>query len=277
MTYPVRNQSESGFYHVICRGVGRQIIFEDDDDRTCFLRLLASGMKHTNTELYAWCLMDNHAHLLIRDEGNHLSELMRLVLGKYARYFNGRHERVGHLFQGRFKSEPIDSEEYLLSVIRYIHQNPAKAGMGTVEGYRWSSYRSYVAGDSLVKTELVLDLLGGRQGFERFHQVDGPDEFEEASDTRAESLIKRSRRLAERVLDGIQLNSVGRLPRAERDRAIALLRQEGLSIRQIERLTGIGRGIVASIHPKDFDDLEVRTAVANRCDGGGRDESQPLP
>ena len=253
MTYPVRNQSESGFYHVICRGVGRQIIFEDDDDRTWFLRLLASGVKHTNTELYAWCLMDNHVHLLLAGTLDTISALMRDVLSMYAIGFNSRYGREGHLFQGRYLSEPIESEGHLLAAVRYIHQNPKKAGMAPMETYRWSSYGEYVYGvppkgaQVLADTSLLLNMFGSIEQFAAFHSAESGDHFLEPDDSKINADGKRALRIAIEELGEEGLLSVKSLPKEKRNEALARLRAQGLSLRQIERLTGVSRSQISRL------------------------------
>lgn len=241
-----RKQGGSGIYHVVARGVSRSIIFEDDTDRSRFLDTLASLSRECGAAVYAWCLMDNHYHILIKQELGSLSDMMKALDSSYALYFNMRHDRVGHLFQGRFKSEPVDTDEYFLTVLRYIHQNPVKAGIAPTCDYKWSSYGEYLAGRGLVDANFALDLLGGREGFEKFHAV--LDVAAACCDA------DRSRRLigendaasvAESALGGISPGSVSGLARPERDEAIRKLRAAHLSIRQIERLTGVSRGIVA--------------------------------
>ena len=253
MTRTPRRVGESSVYHVVSRGVGHSIIFEDDADRNRFLEGLASIVADEGAEIYAWCLMENHYHILVKLEIEKLSAGMKRLGSAYALYFNTRHERDGHLFQGRFKSEPVDSDEYFLTVLRYIHQNPVKAGLSSTCDYPWSSYRAYAGlkgavWPDLVSTRMGLELLGGKRGVLDFHAF--VDYSSHCCD------IGRGRRLvgdgeamavAVAVLEGVSPNAVGGLARSERDAAIRALRAAGLSVRQVERLTGVSRGVVASI------------------------------
>ena len=119
-----RKQSEQGYYHVMLRGAGRQILFEEDRDRHEFLGHLTDAMPVFCIELIAWCLMDNHVHLLVCDPKNQLASFMHAVSTRYALYYNAKSGHVEPVFQGRFKSKPIDTDEYLLQAVRYIHDNP---------------------------------------------------------------------------------------------------------------------------------------------------------
>lgn len=113
-----RAVSEAEIYHVISRGTGRQLIFECDGDRERYLALLGRAARQRQAVLYAWCLMGNHVHVLVRAPLERLSAMMRELNSSYAIWFNAKSGRVGHLFQGRFKSEPVDSDAYLRQNLR---------------------------------------------------------------------------------------------------------------------------------------------------------------
>lgn len=243
-----RKQSEQDLYHVVSRGTGRQLIFEDDDDRRAFLAMMGQALATNGVELYAWCLMGNHVHLLMHGPVDDISNCMKQLCGGYAQHFNGKAGRTGHLFQERFKSEPVEDEAYLLTVVRYIHENPAKAGIAAAWEYPWSSYGEYLGKPGLCNTELVLGMLGGTGGFDRFHReehADGPclDVTSGRSRTRAmPDGVARS--IAEQVLGEGFLDGLKELPVEEREPSLRLLKESGLTVRQIERLTGIGRGTI---------------------------------
>lgn len=148
-------------YHVVERGNNRNRIFLNDSDRWRMLETLAKAKAKYNFLIYAYCLMDNHIHLLVGDNGNDISKLMQSINVSYALYFNRVHNRAGHLFQDRFRSELVEDDRYLLEVSRYIHNNPVRAGIvQKPEQYRWSSYAIYLgkAKDELelVDTSLIL-------------------------------------------------------------------------------------------------------------------------
>lgn len=254
MPRTARRASESGFYHVMARGASRQLVFEDDADRRAFLALLSKGCGDCGVSLLAYVLMDNHFHLLVEGSLETLSSCMKSVTGTYASQFNGRHGRCGHLFQGRFKSEPIDDDKYLLSVVRYIHKNPEIAGLGAASEWPWSSYREYVGETSLIDPKLVLGMLGGVEGFVEFHALPcvgrEPADFDER-ETGGRLSDEEALRVACDLLGGVSPGSLSGLARGERDEALAKLRGAGLGVRQIQRLTGISLGSISKARPME--------------------------
>jgi REP element-mobilizing transposase RayT len=143
MSRPLRIEFPDALYHVTSRGDRREDIFEDDRDRQTFLETLEQVITQFNWTCYAWCLMDNHYHLLIQTPDGNLSKGMRQLNGVYTQASNRRHGRVGHLFQGRFKAILVDSDAYLLELARYVVLNPVRAGMvKKPDGWAWSSYRA---------------------------------------------------------------------------------------------------------------------------------------
>lgn len=157
MPREARKISYSGFYHVMIRGVNKEVIFKDDRDRRNFLHLLKYYKIKLNCIVHAYCLMDNHVHILIEDKNSKLGELMRNVTSVYAGEFNKKYKRVGHLFQERFKSQNIENDYYLLRLVRYIHRNPEKAGICKVEKYKWSSYTEYLYGEKIIERKVILN------------------------------------------------------------------------------------------------------------------------
>lgn len=156
MPRTARKISKTGFYHIIIRGVNKTEIFVDDEDRKTFLHLLKYYSIGLNCKVYAYCLMDNHVHLLIEDKELKIGELMKNITCVYAGEFNKKYGRVGHLFQDRFKSQNIENQTYLLRLIRYIHRNPEKAGICKTENYRWSSYSEVIYGSKIIDRDFIL-------------------------------------------------------------------------------------------------------------------------
>ena len=214
------------------------LIFEDDDDRLRFLRLAWSLIEEYDGDLLAYCLMDNHVHLLVRLELSQLSLLMQRFCTSYARYFNRKHDRVGHLFQDRFFSEPVSSDEQLLATIRYIHRNPVKAGMSDTCDYPWSSYSKYLEGPRSSGAQWVLRVFGGIEDFVIFHAADANDcGAVGESKLTDQDVVEKARA----VLEGENIYQIKELPKAQRDSLVRKLKSAGFSTRQIERLTGISR------------------------------------
>ena len=145
MTRPLRLQFPGAIYHITSRGNARENIYLDKEDRETFLSILADTVARHNWLCHAYCLMDNHYHLLIETLDPTLSLGMRQLNGVYTQTFNRSHDRVGHIFQGRYKSILVEMDSHLLELCRYIVLNPAKAGMAkTPEQWEWSSYRATV-------------------------------------------------------------------------------------------------------------------------------------
>jgi putative transposase len=143
MTRPLRLAYPGALYHVTTRGNARQAIYTDDQDRSTFLAVLAAVVTRSQWLCHAYCLMDNHYHLLIETPQGNLSAGMRQLNGVYTQRFNRRHTRVGHVFQGRFKAILVERENYLLELCRYVVLNPVRAGLAKrPQTYRWSSYRA---------------------------------------------------------------------------------------------------------------------------------------
>ncbi len=140
-----RLDAEGALHHVMGRGVGGKDIFRSDRDRADFTRRLGELVIRSGTDVYAWCLMPNHFHLLLRTGKLPLSRLMRRLLTGYAIAFNLRHDRSGHVFQNRFKSIVVEEDPYYLELIRYIHLNPVRGGlvedMEGLKRYPWTGHR----------------------------------------------------------------------------------------------------------------------------------------
>ena len=165
-------------HHVIVRGIERGTIFRDDDDRDDFVQRLGQLLAETNTDCYAWALIPNHFHLLLRPQTIELSRFMRRLLTGYAVTFNRRHKRSGHLFQNRYKSIVCEEETYLLELIRYIHLNPLRANrvkdLAKLGSYPWCGHAELlgqIRGCGLA-TERVLPLFSQQKqaARERYQQ-----------------------------------------------------------------------------------------------------------
>ncbi|MDH5536850.1 MAG: transposase, partial [Betaproteobacteria bacterium] len=143
MARPLRLEFAGAMYHVTARGNERQRIYLDDEDRRIYRDLLGKEVEQQGWVCYAYCLMDNHYHLLIETPEPNLVTGMRRLNGVYTQAFNRRHRRVGHLFQGRYKAIVVDKDAYLRELCRYIVLNPVRAkAVKTAQRWPWSSYRA---------------------------------------------------------------------------------------------------------------------------------------
>jgi REP element-mobilizing transposase RayT len=253
MSRQPRKLSETGFYHVVFRGVNHCHLFEENEDFMKLLEILMCLKKDLSLKVYAYCLMDNHVHLLIRENmSGDIIAAMRRLLSPYAYWFNNKYQRSGALIADRYKSECVESEEYLLVLVRYIHRNPVKAGIvSQIGSYRWSSYGEYIGQQKgLTDTGFILDVFSSDpkralEEFELFHSIDDDDGYDDHSLPVSKRKSDQQIRLEiSSVLAGLEPSAIGILARSERNALLASLRQQGFSIRQIERATGISRGII---------------------------------
>jgi putative transposase len=160
-------------YHVIVRGNQRQKTFTAESDYQAYIERLARYRKKYDYVLHAYCLMPNHVHLLVESSEQPLAKFMQGLQQSYSQYFNRRHRKTGHVFEGRYKAILCQKDEYLLQLIRYIHLNPVRAGMvRSPERYRYSGDHVYLQGKAteLIDPATVLSMLGGKQAYRRFVQ-----------------------------------------------------------------------------------------------------------
>lgn len=167
MARPLRIEFTGALYHVTARGDRREDIYEDDEDRAAFLKVLGEVVSQFNWVCHAYCLMSNHYHLLIETPDANLGRGMRQLNGVFTQTSNRRHQRTGHLFQGRYKAILVDKDAYLLELARYIVLNPVRARMVELpEQWWWSSYRATVgleASNPALQIDAVLGLFGTRR------------------------------------------------------------------------------------------------------------------
>ena len=238
MARKLRVYSESGYMHVISRGVAKQTIFENEMDYKYFVRLIRIHSEETDVKIVAYCLMSNHFHILLHSEGDNVSQFMHRLSTSYSKYFNGKYDRVGHLFQDRFRSENVNDERYFMTVFRYIIRNPEKAGICKTEHYKWHSLYRMDSINKFVDISLPVSLAGGFDKLKEFVLMANDDsclEFENViTDEQAAQMMKEMlhisncQEILELDVDDIS-DSVKRLTTA------------GISQRQLQRITGITR------------------------------------
>ncbi len=247
MARQARANSPTEVQHVTARGAGKRIIFEDDFDRIRYLQKLEEYAARDNVSVIAWCLMDNHVHLLLKCDVNSLKTMMRSLGISHAQWFNGHHGHIGPVFQGRYSSSPIENDAHLLECVRYIHKNPATAGVAETTHYRWSSYGEYIGKhDSCVPefcdTTLVLSML---DDFVAFHERNDIEvDFMELVPNRPPLSDGEVSEIAKKSYGQGYADVIAAMQKRDRDQALLQLHIAGASIRQLERLTGIGRGVI---------------------------------
>jgi REP element-mobilizing transposase RayT len=171
MARPYRLQAKNCFYHIMSRGDDRKRIYTIPSDYGKFMDYVMKAKERYQCTLYAYCLMANHFHLLIETLLPNISKIMHYIKGSYTTYYNIRHRRTGHLFQGRFKSIVVDKDAYFLELTRYIHLNPVYAGLvQDPAAYQWSSYQGYLGrkNEYLDKDEIKQYLGMTRKDYQHF-------------------------------------------------------------------------------------------------------------
>ena len=243
-----RKKSASGVYHVVMRGVGRQLLFEDDGDRRALLDKLGKLSEEGCLTVYAWCLMSNHIHLLVKEDDEPIAATMKRLGVSYAMRFNSKTGHVGHVFQDRFSSEPVEGDEYFLTVARYIHDNPQKAGVCARDKYAWSSYREYVGAPGICDTSLLLEMIGGPERFAEFSDSIDETACLDIEPTRRRLSDEEALAVAKELFGPNLQQAFGVSDRGLRDERLRQLRDAGVSIRQAERVTGVGRKPISTAY-----------------------------
>lgn len=249
-----RQKTSTRTYHIVIKGADRQLLFEEGKDYTKYLEFIECYKKECQFELFAYCLMSNHVHLLIRHSPNYsLETIFRRMNTSYAIWFNMKYDRTGFVQNGRYYSEPVDTERYLLTVAKYIHFNPTKAGIEQAPGasYPWSSFHDYQNQHTgLTDTALILDITGGLEQFQTLHATEPDDKCLDID------LFRK--RLPDDVAKDIILDvshcssttEFQKLSLMERNQNILLIHKKGVSIRQLNRLTGTPRGVIERLLAK---------------------------
>ena len=190
----------------------------------------------------AYCLMEDHVHLLMYDPERWISTLMKKLGVRYSYYFNRKYDRIGPVFGDRYRSEAVEDNRYLLSVYRYILREPQKAGIGKASEYPWSSYSAYGDEKTFVDTGVLEGYVRDREDYETWIAEENDDEYLEYIPPKHDDAW--ALKVIHKQLDGQSGTALEGMDRDERDQALRRLKKAGMTIRQIERLTGISRGIV---------------------------------
>ncbi len=227
------------------RGINRQRIFEDEEDYKKYLWELKRFQEICGYQLYAWCLMPNHIHILIREGNEPLEQVFRRIGASFIYWYNMKYERIGHLFQDRYKSEPVEDSAYLLTVVRYIHQNPVKAGICKKPAdYRYSSYSEYLNGGALLTRDMLLKQISIDQFVEYHGELNADNCLEVKETERKRSTDEQLDELIKKRF-GIQTTTdVQRMESKKQAEVIKMMVKSGGSIRQISRLTGVSIAII---------------------------------
>ena len=260
MPRQARKESGTGIFHVMMRGINHMNIFEDEEDNHQFINTLDRMRVRydddgkpcgTNCIYYAYCLMGNHFHLLIRERDERVGETVKRIASSYVYYYNRKYGRDGHLFKERFKSEPVNDMAYFTVLLRYIHQNPVKAGIvERVKDYEYSSWGEYMDKNStlfpLCDTHTVLNRIPLNELSELVNEpisdevacLDKEDASKgRPSDDQVMMLIKEK-------TGATNSSAFQQLPADIKKSVLIELKGKRASLRQLERLTGISKSMI---------------------------------
>ncbi len=243
-----RKESSTQIYHVIVRGNNRQFLFLNDEDKYFFINRIFKYSEQLNINIYSYCLMENHVHILL---GNAPKEKLSLYVQKlansYVFFFNRKYECSGHLFQGRFKSEPVENNEYFKTVLRYILQNPEKANISSFVNYKWNSYKQLINNNisSKIDCTFVYEIFDGPSSMKDFLAIREKYECLEyesrilPSDEKVANILRK-------LLNIDNLLSLKSLPKQQLSEAIRLIKLSDFSFTQISRITGLSVKMIKS-------------------------------
>ncbi len=242
MSRLARTISNSGVYHILFRGVNQQNLFEEAADFVKFKETIGRVKQDLDFEIYAYCFMNNHVHIVLKEKKTgDISLIMKRILTKYARWYNIKYGRSGALIANRYKSVPVEVDEYFLQLIRYIHQNPVKAGIvEKAEDYHHSSYLEYVSEKTLTDTEFLFQMVSQKE-FVEYHKELGNINFrvtdcKRKTDDDVLLYLKKYHQIENPKI-------ISKFSKADRDKLLAELKKE-FSIRHLQRITGVSRGVI---------------------------------
>lgn len=239
--------SATGVYHVMVRGIDRRDIFHDNQDRGKFLKVLRAVTDPVDAsnmplppygKVYAYCLMDNHVHLLIAEGSESIGEVMKRISVSYVSYYNKRYERLGPLFQGRYRSEPVEDAGYFIKLLRYIHQNPVAAEMvSSPDAYEWSSWCEYaetLCRPAICARSFPFSGMQWTEIKELVLKVSSGVKF--APNTKLRMTDADARKVVERVCHGVKLRDV---PCSRRAVCANSIVDAGVGLRQLARIAAL--------------------------------------
>ncbi|MGI6225957.1 MAG: REP-associated tyrosine transposase [Peptococcales bacterium] len=254
MARQARLESETGYYHVMIRGINRENIFQTEQEKEKILTLVKEKTQEEPCKIVAYCIMNNHLHMIIHAEKAILVRVMKRINISYAMSYNQRNKRIGPVFQDRFRSENIETEKYLFGAIRYIHNNPVQAGITTkAQEYKWSSMREYIDNvklliDKETKEGLLKEFIS-IDDFKNFHEIEDETDYLEIKEEVRELKTNKAQKVIEEYFSKKGIADARQLKNRD-ELIIKLLDETGLSYRKIAELTGITVSMVHQANKK---------------------------
>ena len=246
-----RKLGKSKVYHIILRGINRQLIFYDDEDRTVFLNQLLITIEKYKYEVFAYCLMSNHVHLVLKIQDDFLSKAIQSLAIRYSKYFNEKYKRSGHFFENRYKSKIVEDRKYFLDVCRYVHRNPEKAGVCATNDYIWSSYHEYIGKETIINKKTLMCYY--QNEIEQFINYTLKERKDDDNTYAEYELLDRipDDELTEIILRTLKMKSIEDISnlniRLQKKLISKLKKIEGTNITQLSRILKINRTIIKSV------------------------------
>lgn len=247
-----RVMSNSHIYHLILRGINRQNIFTDESDALRLIETIKRYKAVCKFEIFAYCIMSNHIHILVRENEESISNIVKRISSSYVLWYNKKYKRCGHLFQERFRSEAVENEDYFLTVLRYIHRNPVKAGIvANPISYKWSSYKEYTGKSFVADTHFALSILSSDQRIasEQFQDFNNRHNNDICLDSDDDYIGRVSDSELYDYFRKLGIDDISNLKQldktARRDVLKKLKLVDGITIRQLSRITGVSRGLIS--------------------------------
>jgi len=256
MPRQARIKSSTGIYHIMIRGINKEQIFNRVVHKNKVIEIIKNIREDMEFDVIAYCIMDNHLHLLIKADEDKLETLMKKLNVKYAMHYNKIEKRYGHVFQDRFKSEAVENDKYLLGALRYIHNNPIKAGITkNISDYSWSSAKDYINKHSEIITDKYLKEIAGlfrdKNEFVAFHSISDDNIYIDTKEEESENTRNILNSLIEKfVIEyGITNQSQATVDKKE-ELAEKLIKLNIISYREIAELCNLSFYKVAEISKK---------------------------
>jgi len=244
-----RRKSYSGIYHIMLRGINRQTIFEDDEDKIRLLTTIKRYKEKSNFKLYGYCLMDNHIHLLMQEMDETVSQTIQRIGASYVYWYNSKYLRCGHLFQDRFKSENVETADDFIKVLRYIHQNPLKARLAkNLFECKWTSLKAYLSKSGMVDIDPGLKLFSPHRNKAIQLFIDYMQESNNDQCLDDHVRVRMSDEEVRSHLNKLGFPTSSSLQQMEREIRNAIILElkelDGVSIRQLARIIGISKSVI---------------------------------
>ena len=240
-----RKYSKTNIYHIIIKGIDNQVIFYDEADKKVFMEKIAETRRLIEYKIFAYCLMNNHVHMVINIQDDLLSKVIQSLCIRYSSYFNKKYMRSGPLFQDRFKSKCVEDQKYFLDVCRYVEQNPEKAGICQTQNYIWSSYHEYIGKGKIIDKDTLLHYFNNNIENYKIFTTKGNSENEYdflEYELKEKLLDEELSNIIVKKLNLDNINDYPNLSKEEFEKSIEILKNiPYTSINQISRVTRVNR------------------------------------